>query len=94
MRTKKSVALASATLALILTAGLGATSATAAEPAQAMKSVSAIAVKTTFNPDACLIKTGWNDRYKTINGVRHRLWGQLATYVVKVCPTGYWKPYP
>ncbi|WP_218682736.1 hypothetical protein [Microbacterium sp. BF1] len=77
--------------ALVLAAALAVSAgapAVAAEP-------QAAAVKSTFNPNACLVLPGWNNTYKIVKGVKYRLFGDTtlrdADPLGRPCPVGIWK---
>ncbi|MFK4806769.1 hypothetical protein ACI3KX_12980 [Microbacterium sp. ZW CA_36] len=75
---KTPAVLASATLGLALLLGpvAPATAAVTIAPA-------------TFNPDACVVKLGWNNTFKYINGVKYQRYG--AFNGVNQCPREEWR---
>lgn len=52
-------------------------------------------VHSIFNPNACLVKPGWNNTYKWVRTVKYRLYGDTtlreADPLNRPCPVGIWR---
>ncbi|MFD4957909.1 hypothetical protein [Microbacterium sp. NPDC058389] len=46
-------------------------------------------VPATFNPDACVVKLGWNNVFKYINGVKYQRFGWFNG--ANKCPREEWR---